>query len=71
MSAFEQLHPSPESIILLNFSCIRLQRRGAGNSCRNALGEGGDHHAERVGEHMEAALCGKITAESEAEHACA
>lgn len=71
MSAFEKLHLSPESISLLNFSCIRLQRRGTGNSCRNAPGEGGDHHAEGVGEYMEAALCGKITAESEVERACA
>lgn len=65
MSAFENFHPSAENISSLNFSCIRPQRRGARNSCRNALGKGGDHHAEGVGEHMEAALCGKITAKVE------
>lgn len=65
MSAFEDLPPSPETIFLLIFSCIRPQRRGARNSCRNALGEGGDHHAEGVGQHLEAALCGTITAKVE------
>lgn len=38
-----------------------LQRWGGSDVCRDALGEGGDHHTEGMGKHMEAALCGKIT----------
>lgn len=37
------------------------QRRGGGDVSGDALGEGGDHHAEGVGQHMEAAFCGNIT----------
>lgn len=36
------------------------QRRGGGDVSGDALGEGGDHHPEGVGQHMEAAFCGNI-----------
>lgn len=49
-------------LLLIYFSLyasVRLQKWGGGDVSRDAPGEGGDHHTEGVGKHMEAALCGK------------
>lgn len=46
-------------LCFMYFMCAWPQRWGGGGACRDAAGEGGDHHTEGVGKHMEAALCGK------------